>query len=106
MYLTSAHSLNRFSMPAHGTRNRLRSSVSNAGAPSGLGPLNTTSFLFDDTEERHQSMPALDLTSPIAKAFAQLDGEDQFPTLKSDGLSGRVSSGFLTFTDIHILTLK
>ena len=91
--LTTFRSLNRYSMPVNSTRNRLRSSTSNAGNTNSLGPLNTTSFLFDENhEDKHLSMTAVDLTSPIAKAYAQLGGDDTFPTLRSDGFSGRVSS--------------
>jgi hypothetical protein len=50
-------------------------------------PINT-SFL-DDTDADHLSLNGLDLKSPIAQTFAQLEGDD-FPTLTSDGL--RVSS--------------
>ena len=65
-----------------------------AGRGSGLGPLNTTSFLFDENEQedKHLSLNAIDLSSPVAKAYAQLGGDDTFPTLRSDGFSGRVSS--------------
>lgn len=85
-------------MPVNSNRSRLRSSISNAGAVSGLGPLNTTSFLFDDHEDKHLSMNAVELTSPVAKAYAQLGGDDTFPTLRSDGFSGKVRSRVLCDT--------
>ena len=68
-------------MPVNSTRNP-RLSVSGI-ARSSLGPANTTSFLFDEDDDR---LTATDLTSPIAKTFAQLEGDDTFPTLTSDGL--------------------
>ena len=61
---------------------------------NGLGPLNTTSFLFDDNDDKHLSLNGTgDLTSPIAKAYMQLGGDDQFPTLRSNGTSGIVRFG-------------
>jgi hypothetical protein len=68
-------------MPVNGNRNP-RLSVSGAGGAS-FGIANTTSFLFDEDDDR---LHAIDLTSPVAKAFAQLEGDDTFPTLTSDGL--------------------
>ncbi|RMZ91329.1 hypothetical protein DV736_g1417, partial [Chaetothyriales sp. CBS 134916] len=44
----------------------------------------STSFL-DDTDSDQLALSGLDLTSPIAQTFAQLEGDD-FPTLTSDGL--------------------
>lgn len=71
-------------MPVNSNRNP-RLSVS--GVPgNSFGLANTTSFLFDEDEDK---LHALDLTSPIAKAFAQLEGDDTFPTLTSDGLKVR-----------------
>ena len=81
-------------MPINSMRYRTRASAgATPGVSNGLGPLNTTSFLFDDNEhdEKHLSMNAIDLTSPVAKAYAQLGGDDTFPILRSDGPSGRVS---------------
>lgn len=73
------------SMPPH------RLSVGSNMHQSGLGPLNTTSFLFDDQEDKHLSLNGSgDLTSPVAKAFMQLGGDDKFPTLRSNGTSGLV----------------
>jgi hypothetical protein len=46
-------------------------------------PINT-SFL-DDTEGDYLTINGLDLKSPIAQTFAQLQGDDTFPTLTSDG---------------------
>jgi len=51
---------------------------------NGLGPLNTTSFLFDDNDDKHSSLNGFDLKSPLARTFAQLEGDD-FPTLTSNG---------------------
>ena len=74
--------LNRFSMPVNSSRHPQRLSVSGTGGSS-FGLANTTSFLFDEDDDK---LNPLDLTSPIAKAFAQLEGDDTFPTLTSDGL--------------------
>jgi hypothetical protein len=58
---------------------------------NGLGPLNTTSFLFDDNDDKHLPLNGTgDLTSPITKAYLQLGGDDKFPTLRSNGTSGIV----------------
>jgi hypothetical protein len=66
------------------------------GIDNGLGPLNTTSFLFDDNEDKHLSLNAIDLTSPVAKAYAQLGGDNTFPILRGDSLSGKVRLTSLT----------
>jgi hypothetical protein len=52
-------------------------------------PINT-SFL-DDTETDSLTLNGLDLKSPIAQTFAQLQGDDTFPTLISDGSKVRES---------------
>ena len=59
---------------------------------NGLGPLNTTSFLFDDNDDKHLSLNGTaDLSSPVAKAYMQLgSSDDKFPTLRSNGTSGIV----------------
>jgi hypothetical protein len=67
-------------MPVNSNRHP-RLSV-NGTAANAYGLANTTSFLFDEDDDRH----AVDLTSPVAQAFAQLQGDDTFPTLTSDGL--------------------
>lgn len=72
-------------MPVNSNRHPQRLSLSGA-TQSAYGLANTTSFLFDEDEDRHLSLNAMDLTSPVAKAFAQLEGDDTFPTLTSDGL--------------------
>lgn len=78
-------------MPVNSNRNPQRLSMGSAMQPNGLGPLNTTSFLFDDNDDKHLSMNgANDLTSPVAKAYQQLGGDDKFPILRSDGTSGIV----------------
>lgn len=83
--------LNRYSMPVNSGRQPQRLSTSNSMQSNGLGPLNTTSFLFDDNDDKHLSLNGTgDLTSPIAKAYMQLGGDDQFPTLRSNGTSGIV----------------
>jgi hypothetical protein len=71
-------------MPVNSSRNP-RLSVNGTGGNS-FGLANTTSFLFDEEDDK---LNAIDLTSPIAKAFAQLEGDDTFPTLTSDGLKVR-----------------
>lgn len=78
---------------------------------NGLGPLNTTSFLFDDQEDKHISLNGgNDLTSPIAKAYQQLGGDDKFPTLRSNGTSGlvraHVVSDLSMFTDFNSSSLR
>ncbi len=72
-------------MPVNSTRHPQRLSVSGTAPPTSFGLANTTSFLFDEDEDRHLSLNAIDLNSPVAKAFAQLEGDDTFPTLTSDG---------------------
>jgi hypothetical protein len=91
-FLISFLRLNRFSMPVNSSRQPQRLSMGNSMQPSGLGPLNTTSFLFDDNDDKHLSLNGTsELSSPIAKAFMQLGGDDKFPTLRSNGTSGIVS---------------
>lgn len=77
-------------MPINSNRHPQRLSLSGA-TQSAYGLANTTSFLFDEDEDRHLSLNAMDLTSPVAKAFAQLEGDNTFPTLTSDGLKVRTS---------------
>lgn len=78
-------------MPVNSTRPAQRASMGSAMQQNGLGPLNTTSFLFDDNEDKHLSLNGSnDITSPIAKAYMQLGGDDKFPTLRSNGASGLV----------------
>jgi hypothetical protein len=80
-------------MPVNSSRQPQRLSMGNSMQPSGLGPLNTTSFLFDDNDDKHLSLNGTsELSSPIAKAFMQLGGDDKFPTLRSNGTSGIVST--------------
>ncbi|KIV92833.1 hypothetical protein, variant [Exophiala mesophila] len=81
-------------MPVHSNRPLQRLSLSNKTA-SAYGLANTTSFLFDEDEDKHLSLNAIDLKSPIAKAFAQLEGDDTFPTLTSDGLKLSANSAAL-----------
>lgn len=53
-----------------------------------LGQLNTTSFLFDDEDEKHvASKETSRLASPISSTLA-----DEFPTLRSDRNSGILSA--------------
>jgi hypothetical protein len=86
-------------MPVNSSRQPQRLSMGNPMQPNGLGPLNTTSFLFDDNDDKHLSLNGTsDLSSPIAKAFMQLGGDDMFPTLRSNGTSGIVSSTSLQGT--------
>jgi Pumilio-family RNA binding repeat len=92
MYLTSS-SGTRYSMPATGMKSQQRSSVSNAPVSGGLGPLNTTSFLFDDNDDKRMSVGSQGgITSPQATSFLQMTPvDDNFPTLRSDVTSGIVS---------------
>ncbi|KIX09150.1 uncharacterized protein Z518_00228 [Rhinocladiella mackenziei CBS 650.93] len=90
----AAATLNRFSMPVNSSRHPQRLSLSGA-APSSFSPTNTTSFLFDEDDDKHLSLNAIDLKSPVAKAFAQLEGDDTFPTLTSDGLKLSANSAAL-----------
>ena len=61
-------------------------------------PINT-SFL-DETDNDHLSLNGLDLKSPIAKTFAQLEGGmDGFPTLTSNGHRVRSNSLHLFLLD-------
>jgi hypothetical protein len=88
MYLTPRGS--RYSMPANGMKSQQRSSVP---THSGLGPLNTTSFLFDDNDDHRMSVGSQGgVTSPNATSFLQMTPiDDNFPTLRSDRTSGIVS---------------
>ncbi len=89
MYLTPFSS-SRYSMPANGMKSQQRSSVP---TQSGLGPLNTTSFLFDDNDDQRMSAGSQGgVTSPNATSFLQMTpNDDNFPTLRSDRTSGIVS---------------
>lgn len=90
MYLTRNRG-SRYSMPATGMKSQQRSSVP---THSGLGPLNTTSFLFDDNDDQRTSASSSQgvLISPNATSFLQMTpNDDNFPTLRSDRTSGIVS---------------
>jgi hypothetical protein len=78
-------------MPASAMKSQQRSSVP---THSGLGPLNTTSFLFDDNDDNGISASSQGgVTSPNATSFLQMTpNDDNFPTLRSDRTSGIVSS--------------
>ena len=83
-------------MPANGMKSQQRSSIptrSSVPAHSGLGPLNTTSFLFDDNDDKQMSADSQGgITSPNATSFLQMTpNDDNFPILRSDRTSGIVS---------------
>lgn len=101
MYLTRG-SGSRYSMPVNGMRSQQRSSVPNH---SGLGPLNTTSFLFDDNDDKQMSADSQGgITSPNTTTFLQMTpNDDNFPTLRSDRTSGIVSS-IKSFLASQVLT--
>lgn len=82
-------------MPVNSSR-QPRLSVSSTTHHS-FGPVSSaTSFLFDtEDDDKHLSLNAIDLKSPVAKAFAQLEGDDTFPTLTSDGLKVLLTSWLL-----------
>lgn len=90
-------------MPTQGSTTRKRSSIpaqssasqQRASVPvhAGLGPLNTTSFLFDDNEDNIMSAGSQGVTSPKAGTFLMTPNDDTFPTLRSDRTSGIVSVG-------------
>jgi hypothetical protein len=79
-------------MPARTHRNSQRLSMGNENAMRTLstqGPPISTSFLNDDDDDHRLSLNGvIDMTSPVAKAYAQLGGDNGFPTLTktSDGL--------------------
>ncbi|RMZ79770.1 hypothetical protein DV738_g3205, partial [Chaetothyriales sp. CBS 135597] len=77
---------NRFSMPVASNRVSHRYSMNPAQTRASYtaAPI-STSFLDDNDNDQLPLGGGLDLTSPIAKTFAQLEGDD-FPTLTSDGL--------------------
>ena len=83
LFPLTPHSGNRYSMPVGSSRSQHRYSMGAKSTGFNL-PINT-SFL-DDTEGDHLTLNGLDLKSPIAQTFAQLQGDDTFPTLTSDGL--------------------
>jgi hypothetical protein len=104
-FLISFLRLNRFSMPVNSSRQPQRLSMGNSMQPNGLGPLNTTSFLFDDNDDKHLSLNGTsELSSPITKAYMQLGGDDMFPTLRSNGTSGIVSSALGALTRVLATT--
>ncbi len=74
-------------MPANSNRHP-RLSVSGT-AHNSYGPVSTSFFFDAEDDDKHLSLNAIDLKSPVAKAFAQLEGDDTFPTLTSDGLKVR-----------------
>lgn len=74
---------NRYSMPVGNSRPQHRYSVGTANRNGFNAPINA-SFL-DDTDSDYLTLNGLDLKSPIAQTFAQLQGDDTFPTLTSDG---------------------
>ena len=83
---------NRYSMPVGSSRAQHRYSVGSAPRNGFNAPINT-SFL-DDSEGDYLTLNGLDLKSPIAQTFAQLQGDDTFPTLTSDGSKVHESSHF------------
>ena len=86
-------------MPVNAMRDQQRSSTGAVIPVTGLGPLNTTSFLFDDNDDKPLSLNGQDeLISPIAKAYMQMTGDDKFPTLRHDGTSGIVSAINILFS--------
>ncbi|KIW57986.1 hypothetical protein PV05_02539 [Exophiala xenobiotica] len=89
----AAAMLNRFSMPANSNRHP-RLSVSGT-AHNSYGPVSTSFFFDPEDDDKHLSLNAIDLKSPVAKAFAQLEGDDTFPTLTSDGLKLSANSAAL-----------
>jgi Pumilio-family RNA binding repeat len=90
----SFNSSNRASMPARTHRNSHRLSIGNENAMRTLstqGPPISTSFLNDDDDDHRLSLNGvIDLSSPVAKAYAQLGGDNGFPTLT------KTSDGFKT----------
>jgi hypothetical protein len=81
--LLTINSGNRYSMPVGSSRPSHRYSMGTTTRNGYDIPINT-SFL-DDTEGDYLTINGLDLKSPIAQTFAQLQGDDTFPTLTSDG---------------------
>lgn len=72
-------------MPVNGSRNN-RISMTTAQPVNGPAAFDT-SFLFEADEDSHSSVK-----SPVAQAYAQLGGDDTFPTLTKDGLRVSVLS--------------
>ena len=89
----TASSGNRYSMPVGNSRAQHRYSMGSATRNGFNVPINT-SFL-DDTDGDYLTLNGLDLKSPTAQTLAQLQGDDTFPTLTSNG--SRVSH-FVHFT--------
>ena len=76
--LTLADRNNRYSMPVTSKRESVpeTSAVSNMG----MGPLNTTSFLFDDDEKQLRQRESA--TSPDVNTYLQMNtNDDKFPIL-------------------------
>lgn len=84
-------------MPVGSSRPHHRYSMGTATRNGYDIPINT-SFL-DDTDGDYLTLNGLDLKSPIAQTFAQLQGDDTFPTLTSDGSKVSSTSLSLIFTN-------
>ncbi|RMZ83983.1 hypothetical protein DV737_g1341, partial [Chaetothyriales sp. CBS 132003] len=76
---------NRFSMPVGSSRASHRYSMNPAQTRASYNAAPISTSFLDDADNDHLALSGLDLTSPIAQTFAQLEGDD-FPTLTSDGL--------------------
>ncbi|MCJ1287538.1 hypothetical protein MMC26_006890 [Xylographa opegraphella] len=82
--LSSQRSLaktNRYSMPVTSSVARTRDFVSDYASAIGMGPINTTGFLFGDDDEK-PSMQKESTTSPDVKTYLQMNTtDDKFPIL-------------------------
>ena len=80
MHLTSTRS-NRYSMPVTSSMTRKRESVPDYTSVMGIGPINTTGFLFGEDDEK-SSTQRESATSPDVKNYIQMNTtDDKFPIL-------------------------
>ena len=91
-------------MPVNGTRPHQRYSTGFVPVTNGFNHVDT-SFLLDDNEDSHLSVND-NLRSPVAQAFAQLGGDDTFPTLTSDGLKVRILHASSNLSDVSLAFLR
>ena len=84
-------------MPVNSSRGQQRSSMNNSASQIGFGPLNTTSFLFDDNDEKHLSLNSIrDLDLSMPSSLMMLGSDDKFPTLRANSSSGLVRESTLS----------
>ncbi|MCJ1433835.1 hypothetical protein MMC27_003200 [Xylographa pallens] len=77
----SAAKTNRYSMPVTSSVARKRDFVSDYASAIGMGPINTTGFLFGDDDDKPSAQKE-STTSPDVKTYLQMNTtDDKFPIL-------------------------